>query len=160
WKEWARSDPAAVASDGVKFFGPKREPVAAGYQFLAVDEEGTQNWVFSTNPVHRVPIRSLRDQLQKEEEARSPESAAKDPWVSLYDETLVAARHAGTAIPEADLLRLVKGWCHARPTRRRKWNRAVPVALGAIVLVGLLGAHWVGAAPPPEPVVVTVTHEG
>jgi hypothetical protein len=158
WKEWARSDPMAPRSKSL--IGKGASDGGTGFDFLAVDEEGTGNWVFSTNPIQRLPIRSLRDLLQKEEEARAAERAAKDPWVSLFDDTLVAAPHAGTTIPEADLLGLVKRWAGARPTRRRRLPRGVPVALAGIVLVALLGARWAGASPPPEPVVVTVTQEG
>jgi hypothetical protein len=158
WKEWARSDAAAPRSKSL--LATSGSEAAAGFDFLAVDELGSGNWVFSTNPVQRVPIRSLRDLLQKEEEARAPGRAAEDPWVSLFDDTLVAAPHAGTAISETDLLRLVKKWARARPTRRRTLPRGVPVALGGIVLIALLGARWAGAAPPQEPVVVSVAQEG
>ncbi len=144
WKEWARSDPAASrVSIPLQAFGTKRELEPAGYHFLAVDEEGTGNWVFSTNPIHRLSIRSLRDRLQAEEQVRRPERAAADPWVALFDDTLVAAPAAGTAIPEAELLRLVKHWARARTVRprRRLAGSVALAAVGCLLLAGLLGAR-------------------
>jgi hypothetical protein len=158
WKEWARCDPEAPRIKSV--FRTIGNDVPVGYDFLAVDEEGTGNWVFSTNPVQRLSIRSLRDLLQKEEEKRSPERAADDPWVALFDNTLVAAPNAGTSIPEADLLRLVRAWASARPTRRRRLTRGVPVALACAGVVALLGARWAGASPASEPIAVTVVQDG
>jgi hypothetical protein len=160
WKEWARSDPAASRSG---WRPGKGEPGPVGYQFLAVDEEGTGNWVFSTNPVHRLSIRSLRDLLQKEEQARSPKRAADDPWVALFDDTLVAAPAAGTAIPETELIRLVKRWANARTVRpRRRLAAGVALAtLGCLMLVALLGAHRaVGPAAAATPSLVRVEQEG
>jgi hypothetical protein len=165
WKEWARSDPAASRGGwrSEKTLGTDNEPAPAGYHFLAVDEEGTGHWAFSTDPVRRISIHSLRDRLQAEELVRVPDRAAGDSWESLFDDTFVAAPTVGTAIPEADLIRLVKEWAGARTARprRRLAGGAALAAFGCLILVALLGARRSAtAAPPPEPITVRVTQEG
>jgi hypothetical protein len=175
WKEWARSDPDAPRPRvGVRRLLPSllrsRERGRAGYNFLGVDTDrrdypDQRNWVFSTDPVREVRIDSLRDLLQGREGKLAPRADATNPWVVLYNGTLVAAPRGGTAIPDAEVLALVKGWGRARtprPVRHLTAGAAVAV-LGGVILACVLGAHRRAsgdAPPPPAPVPVEVIEPG
>src|SRR5439155_10081304 len=92
FKYWARQDAEA--------------PGGQGYVFLAVDW-GDGKWVFSTPPLHRLPIKPLADALQAAEAAKDPQHAQKDPWFDgkPFGHTLVAAPRAGTRLGEPQVLR-------------------------------------------------------
>jgi hypothetical protein len=124
WKYWCREDPEA--------------PGKKGYVFLAFLEK-PGHWVFSTNPIHRLPIASLAAQLQKAEAAKDPERAARDPWFDgkPFEHTLVAAPKRGSLLDDRDVLRIVKKWGRVRRYRpgRSTWKYAAAVA-AAVLLTG------------------------
>jgi hypothetical protein len=134
WKAWSREDPDA--------------PGGKGYLFLGVFEKES-HWVFSTNPVHRLPIPALAGALQKAEAAKDPARAPQDPWYDgrRHSHTLVAAPHAGTALEDQDVLHIVKRWAHAhRIGKKRKLKAPVLAAAAALVLAvggfGLGSGGW------------------
>ena len=125
---WSRTDRAA--------------PVGEHYLFLAVNWGGGV-WVFSTDPVQRLPIGDLAAELQKAERARDADRAEKDPW---YDGrrpehcgTVVGSPKRGSALADAEVLRVVKRWAGARraggatPAYVKALARAA-----AVIVVGLL----------------------
>ncbi len=122
FKYWSRTDKEAPGGDG--------------YLFMAVDF-GKGSWVFSTDPVHRVPIRSLADVLQAAEAVKDGERAARDPWFDgkPFDHTLVAAPKAGTLLSEREVLRLVKRWAGVPGgwTRRRVLAAGAGAAAAAVL---------------------------
>jgi hypothetical protein len=146
FRYWARGDAEA--------------PGGRGYLFLAVDW-GRGEWVFSTDPVHRVPIAPLAARLQAAEWAADPARAEADPWYDgrRHAGTLVAAPRRGTALSEAQVIRAVKQWAGAREVRP---GRVMPpMALRALAAAGLvvglivyLAAAWPrdrGSGPGPSP---------
>jgi uncharacterized caspase-like protein len=125
FKYWARSDPKA--------------PGGPGYLFLAVSW-GPGQWVFSTDPLHRLPLKGLADALQVAETKRA---SAPDPWFDgkRYGHTLVASPRDGSALSERGVLRVVRRWLGARALRldgRRRWK----LALACAALVLLVGLAW------------------
>jgi hypothetical protein len=101
FKSWCRRDVQA--------------PGGQAYLFLAVDwDKGS--WVFSTDPVQRLEIKTLAETLQAQEKAADPVRAEKDPWFDgkPFGHTLVAAPKAGTVLPEKQVLRVVKSWAAAQ----------------------------------------------
>jgi predicted Ser/Thr protein kinase len=101
-KYWSRRDTEA--------------PVGGTYLFLAVWWSSGQ-WVFSTDPIQRLPIRSLAEELQCAEQRKDSTRAIADPWFdgAPFGYTLVAAPRAGTLLDDAEVLGIVKGWVHAQP---------------------------------------------
>ena len=95
-----------------------------GYVFLAVGW-GEGRWVFSTDPVHRLPIRPLAELLQAAEAAANAARARADPWYDgqAFGHTVVAAPRGGTVLAEEEVLHIVKGWTGARPLRRGAAHR-------------------------------------
>ncbi len=77
WKYWSRRDTSA--------------PAGGSYLLLVVDW-GKGNWVISTDPIQRLPIKDLDSALQAAEVAKNPD-AVKDPWFdgAPFGYTLVAA---------------------------------------------------------------------
>jgi hypothetical protein len=103
---------------------------------------GKGNWVFSTDPVHHLPIKPLAEALQAAEAGHDAARAGRDPWFDgkPFAHTLVAAPHEGTLLPQEEVLRLVRRWARARPlgANRRRW--AVPAALAACLIVAAVAA--------------------
>jgi hypothetical protein len=124
WKYWAREDTEA--------------PGGKGYLFLGVWEE-EKKWVFSTDPVFRLPIKSLADELQKAEMAKGTAKATNDPWYNgnQHGYTLVGAPRDGTALSDAEVLQVVGRWCRARVIREPK-TRPIRPAAAVGVAVGIL----------------------
>ncbi|HJT76280.1 MAG TPA: hypothetical protein VJ739_03685, partial [Gemmataceae bacterium] len=125
FKYWGRTDKEAPGGDG--------------YLFLAV-AFGDGNWVFSTDPVQRLPIRSLAEALQAAEAAKDRERAARDPWFDgkPFDYTLVAAPKGGTLLSEAEVLRTVKRWAGVPGPLTRRRLLAVGAAAAAVAAVPAL----------------------
>lgn len=129
-KDWARCD--------------EETPTGQAYQFLAVDQ-GEGKWIFSTNPVQRLSLKSLAERLQAAEAAQDPERARRDPWFDgkPFGHTLIAHPHAGTVLTDDQVLDVVKRWAGARPYRPRKRNLKkilTAAALAALLLLLPLGA--------------------
>ncbi len=124
FKQWSRS--AADSGAGQPFV------------FLAVAEEPGQ-WIFSTDPVQRLPIDSLAEALQIAEIAFNPERAAQDPWFDgqPFDYTLVAAPRGGTVLSETQVLRIVRHWARASSSASRLLRWLVPAAALLVLCVGL-----------------------
>lgn len=120
------------------------------FAFLAVDETRGE-WVFSTDPVERLPINSLAAALQAAEEAKNP-SAKDDPWFDGFDHTLVAAPCGKTKLADKEVLSIVREWSHARTVRRRVGWRLPAAALAAILLLGVVILKQPGPKPDPGPV--------
>jgi hypothetical protein len=101
FKHWCRAD--------------TESPAGQCYLFLAVDWDGG-NWVFSTDPVHRLPLRSLAQTLQEAEAAADPTRAGANAWFDgePFGYTLVAAPRGGTSLAEERVLQIVKAWAGVR----------------------------------------------
>jgi hypothetical protein len=134
YKHWARSE----ADSGI----------GQPYIFLAVTEE-PGHWVFSTDPVQKLPIRSLAEALQKEEVAKNPAAVAAGSWFDgkPFGHTLVAAPHGGTKLPDREVLSIVRRWSHAQPLVRRFGWKA-PAAVAAAVLLLGFAIRVSGILPP------------
>lgn len=132
FKDWARRDPGS--------------PNGGGYVFLAVKMSDTE-WVFSTDPAHRIPLEGLAQELQAAEEAvRALESQPGD-WFdgAPYSYTLVASPRGGTRLSDAQVLRLMRRWAHARPVRSGVgWRRRLAASLGVAALLALAAGLYGG----------------
>jgi Caspase domain len=131
WKEWARLDPQAPGGDG--------------HPLLIVYERDKPNgWRISLPPEHRLSLKPLADVLQNAERTRNPDGASKFPWYCSADGTMVGApdTEQGTALREAQLLKIVRRWGRARdwPPRSR-WpmfaRLGMAAALAIVLTVGL-----------------------
>jgi hypothetical protein len=135
FKHWSRCD--------------SQTPSGAPYLLLAVASDAGQ-WVFSTDPVQRLSLLSLAEQLQAAEQAQAPERAKDDPWFDgkPFGHTLVAAPRGGTVLSEDQVLRIVKRWAGVRSPRRRLVFGAAS-CLAVVPLVIGLGLLW-RPGPPPD----------
>jgi hypothetical protein len=135
WKYWAREDPEA--------------PGGRGYLFLAVFEEA-RHWRFSTDPVHKLAIKSLADKLQAAEAARDSTRAAADPWFdgAPFGHTIVGAPRGGTLLSDAEVLAVVKRWAGVRSAAA---PRMLPLTAASILLgcCGLAALAWAVVATRP-----------
>jgi hypothetical protein len=125
----------------------RREPVPAvgePHLFLAV-HWGNGNWVFSTDPVHRLPIKPLAEVLQAADAGRDAAHAARDPWFDgkPFGHTLVAAPHTGTQLAPDEVRAIVRRWARARALEGSKRRWLVPAAVAAC-LVLVTGLAWTG----------------
>jgi hypothetical protein len=127
WKFWSRDDPEA--------------PGGKGYLFLAVFEE-EKHWVFSTDPVHMVPIRSLAQRLQQAELASDPVGAKNDPWFDgkRFEHRLIGAPSSGTSLSDQQVIRIVKKWAHAHRFHPEKGRSKISVLAytGLVLLLGFV----------------------
>jgi hypothetical protein len=130
----------------------RNAPVGDGYIFLAVDW-GDHHWVFSTDPIRRLRLKSLADALQEAEDTLGTIEDQTDPWFdgATFAHTLVASPKRGTRLPNHGVLRIVKKWTHARPVR--SGNRRVAISvLAACLLVSsplfFVAPRW---TPQPKP---------
>jgi hypothetical protein len=117
-------------------------PVGEHYLFLAVNWGGGV-WMFSTDPAQRLPIGEMGAALQKAERARDADRADKDPWYDgrrpEHGGTVVGSPKHGSALTDAEVLRVVQRWAGAR-----RAGGPAPVTVKALagaaaaVVVGLL----------------------
>jgi hypothetical protein len=126
---WSRTDRAA--------------PFGGHYLLLAVNW-GNGVWVFSTDPIQRLEIGDLAAHLQRAERARDAGRADKDPWYNgrrpEHRGTVVGAPKQGSALPDAEVLRIVKKWARARRLGTAPgWTRKALAGAAAAVLLGALG---------------------
>ncbi len=123
----------------------RRDPKTATgspYLFLMVDWGGNQ-WVFSTDPIHRLSLKPLAKLLQAAEKTRDPARAARDPWYDGKDKaySLAASPREGTCLAEAELLAIVRKWAAVAPVTRwrtvalRTMNAASVLLLVACTLI-------------------------
>jgi hypothetical protein len=122
WKYWSRRDTSA--------------PAGGSYLLLVVDW-GKGNWVISTDPIQRLPIKDLATALQAAEVQKNPE-AASDPWFdgAPFGHTLVAAPRGGSKLSSQQILGVIKKWGKAKLAVDVKKNVAKRVAAitgGAVV---------------------------
>ena len=120
-----------------------KAPVGSAYLLLAV-HWGKGVWVMSTDPAQRLPIPTLAAALQTAETTRDPDSAARDPWYDggrpEHGHTLVAAPRGGTKLAEAEVLRVVKKWAHARSPVPRRLALKIGATAAVLLLAG--GMTW------------------
>ncbi|MEQ8763260.1 MAG: serine/threonine-protein kinase [Planctomycetota bacterium] len=81
-------------------------------------------WVFSTNPVDRISLRGLCEELQAAEDAAAEPSSNPAQWFdgSAFTHSLIAAPQGGTTLPEEDVLLTLWRWTRAPWLLR---NRAI-----------------------------------
>ncbi len=118
FKYWSRSSDTASDSEGALF--------------LAVNWHGG-NWVFSTDPVHRLDLKELAARLQTAENAAK--GGAAGTWFdgAPFSHTLVAAPKTGTRLRDERVIALVRQWAGARAahstSRRTRWVAAIAMIL-------------------------------
>jgi len=141
-----------------------REKGASGagqpFAFLAVDW-GSGCWVFSTDPVQKLPIPSLADVLQKAEADADSQHAASQPWAKRFNDTMVASRQ--TKLPGKKVVARMKHWAHAWPIVS-PWVYATAAVLLVLVILHFIptaAAKPIFRGPndspvaPPEPVSIS-----
>jgi hypothetical protein len=115
-------------------------PTGEAYQLLVVCWENG-NWIFSTDPVQRLSLKPLAEQLQEAEQAANPEEASADPWFDgePFDHTLVAAPRSGSSLGEKDIQRIVKRWTRARSADSlpRRWLIPALISTAALLLIAV-----------------------
>ncbi|KAF0245653.1 MAG: hypothetical protein FD180_1431 [Planctomycetota bacterium] len=121
--------------------------------FLAVRFE-KKNWVFSTDPAQRLPLKPLSERLQQAELALGGAPAAADPWFdgAPFTYTLVAAPRAGTRLADTEVLRIARTWLNARsaaPSGSRGKTLAI-ASTGALLVVVLATAPFWKRGEPKE----------
>ena len=126
WKSWSRQDPEA--------------PDGGAYLFLGVTPEEGQ-WIFSTDPVQKLPIKELAAALQEAEKKKDAEAAEADPWFDgkPFGHTLVAAPRNGTKLSDEEVIKVVKDWAGAKKLHEET-SRASRIgynAAAALLLVAL-----------------------
>jgi len=137
WKYWSRHDASAPAG---------------GWYLLLVVNWGKGNWVISTDPIQRLPIKELAAALQAAETQKDAAAAKADPWFdgAPFGHTLVAAPRGGSKLADADILALIRKWTKAKPVldiRKNIAKRAGTIIGGAgvtimvTVLASLLTTH-------------------
>ncbi len=132
WKHWSRADAGAPTGDL--------------YLLLGV-YFGKGNWIFSTDPVQRLPIKELAEKLQAAELAKNAD-AKTDPWFdgAPFGHTLVAAPKSGSKLTDEELLKVVRGWCAAEAPRAAKAAGSMSVgmvaAAAAIAVLVALASIW------------------
>ena len=111
---------------------------------------GPGQWVFTTDPTQRLPIKSLAEALQAAEVARDP-AAKSDPWFDgkPFGHTLVATPRHGTKLSDAQVLAIVRRWSRARGSTPAA-SRWLPTAAAVLVLV-VVGLYARFHHAPPEP---------
>jgi hypothetical protein len=124
FKYWSRQD--------------REVPGGGPYLLLGIDD-GAGHWVFSTDPVQRLEIRSLAQRLQEAEAALDPARAQGDPWFegAPFDHTLIAAPRAGTRLSDRQVLRIARRWARARDAGGLRVPR-IKAALALLVLTALV----------------------
>jgi hypothetical protein len=114
----------------------RNAPTGDSYLFLAV-QWAERYWVFSTDPVQRLSLKPLSEQLQAAEGKQAPESATKNPWFdgARFGHTMIAAPKGGARISDAAILKTVKNWTAAKTAGLRM---AVPRGKGGLSWRGRL----------------------
>jgi hypothetical protein len=123
-----------------QYWSRRGDQAAAGQTFLLLAVYwGPGQWVFSTDPVLRLPLKPLAEALQAAEVAQASDRAALDPWFDgkPFGYTLVAAPKGGSVLLDAKVLRIVKDWTGARLVARGKRARAAALAAALLICVGL-----------------------
>ncbi len=145
WKHWSRADAGAPTGDL--------------YLLLGVDF-GNGSWVFSTDPVQRLPIKELAEKLQTAELIRNPE-AKSNPWFdgAPFGYTLVAAPKGGSKLANDELLKVVRLWCNATAPKAARAPSGAPVGLlvgaACVAVLAALGAIFgpmIWGGPTPDPI--------
>ncbi len=143
WKHWARADEEA--------------PLGGSYLFTAVcGEDG--NWIFSTDPVHRQPIKGLAEVLQLAELQAAGDEAKSDPWFDgkPFGHTLVAPPKRGSKLSSKEVLRIARQWARVRKApppgkgnAQLQWGMALAVVVAIAVSLSALLRQNGDAKPGP-----------
>ncbi|HZZ28871.1 MAG TPA: SUMF1/EgtB/PvdO family nonheme iron enzyme [Pirellulales bacterium] len=128
-----------------------REPQPAlqgkPYLFLAVYDETTPwKWIFSTDPVHKLPLLGLYEQLQAAETAHASAARRDRRWFdgAAFGNTLIAAPKNGTALSDSQVIQIVRSWVHATPDSGKSFLRRIEPprirlrTIGAVITIGLV----------------------
>lgn len=134
WKHWSRADQGSPTGDL--------------YLLLGV-YFGKGNWIFSTDPVQRLPIKELAEKLQAAELAKGGD-AKTDPWFdgAPFGHTLVAAPKSGSKLSDDELLKVVRTWCLAAAPKKAQaapsmtWG--LVAAAACVALITALGVVFGG----------------
>ncbi|MCC6149404.1 MAG: caspase family protein [Planctomycetes bacterium] len=134
WKHWSRADQGSPTGDL--------------YLLLGV-YFGKGNWIFSTDPVQRLPIKELAEKLQAAESSRNAD-AKTDPWFdgAPFGHTLVAAPKSGSKLSDDELLKVARAWCQATAPKKAKaapsmtWG--LVAAAACVALITALGVVFGG----------------
>ncbi|MFC1849304.1 serine/threonine protein kinase [candidate division CSSED10-310 bacterium] len=107
FKFWSRKDSAA--------------PAGGMYVFLAVRLDRPDNksdWTFTTDPVYRLSLKSLAEELQKAEMYKATEWADHSQWFDgkPFNYTLVGAPLKGTELSDKNIMKIVRKYLKARKT--------------------------------------------
>jgi len=126
-----------------KYWSRRDQEAPSGQTFLLLAVSwGTGQWVFSTDPVQRLPLKALAEALQAAEMTHDSGRAGQDPWFDgkPFGHTLVAAPRGGTALADDKVLRIVKQWTGAKPfstKKRGSMTRWAATAAALLVAAGL-----------------------
>ena len=96
-------------------------PEGGTFLFMAVLTDPPGSWIFSTDPVQRLAIKGLWEELQRMEDASSG-GGTPAKWFSgePFGFTLVASPSSGSKLSQKDVLKAVKKWLGAKRVSGRK----------------------------------------
>lgn len=137
FKHWARGDDASPTGDG--------------YLLLAVQWEES-DWVFSTDPFHRLSLKPLWEILNAAELKVNPQATGDEQWFdgAPFAHTLIAEPKRQSRLTDEKILQIVKQWCRARTAKLTErtgpkfdpWPLTRRQAVLAASAAGVLGISW------------------
>jgi hypothetical protein len=124
-------------------------PGGRAFDLLAV-QWGPGKWVFSTDPVRRIPLRQLHAVLQKAEVAHDPTRSTAEAWFDgePFQHTLISTPANRSVLPDAEILQIVRKWARARPepNRGQRRRQLLGAGLAVICVVGAV-SPWLMKEP-------------
>lgn len=128
-------------------------PAGGPYPFVAVTFWHGQ-WVFSSDPVHKISLKGLAEMLQAAEEKKDPQRARENPWFdgAPTNYQVVASPRPGSVLPDDTVLTMVRKWCRAYPAGATPKGRRYVAAVVGICLVAVLALALAFPASGPKPV--------
>jgi hypothetical protein len=134
-----------------KQWSRREEEAHPGEPFvLLLVDWGQGHWVCSTDPVRQLSLETLFSQLQQAEVSRDADRAKRDPWVDppRFNHTLVAAPRDGTRLADADVLKQLRRWSHAKSTKK-PLPLGPPLAVAATLCI-VVAAYFLWPKPNPK----------